>query len=158
MLKHLSFFHTSSFALRYFFSCKWQGHSVTHPLFILSFASLHIHECDLQRHKCKVPRIYATVTSNGVCQYYLTLRSVLSLNNPQNSEMKFCEKYEVDMLKIIIIIIGYTLNNNSLFTSQYYSRWWKLLLLLKIKKWTTYVNGPKGTTPHLLLCFESANS
>jgi hypothetical protein len=23
--------------------------------------------------------------------YYLTLRSVLSLNNPQNSEMKFCE-------------------------------------------------------------------
>jgi len=25
----------------------------------------------------------------------LSLRSVLSLNNPQNSEMKFCEKYEV---------------------------------------------------------------
>jgi hypothetical protein len=35
----------------------------------------------------------------------------LSLNNLQNSEMKFCEKYEVDMLKIIIIIIGYILNN-----------------------------------------------
>ncbi len=40
-----------------------------------------------------------------------TLRSVWSLNNPQNSEMKICEKYEVDMLKIIIIFIGYTLNN-----------------------------------------------
>jgi hypothetical protein len=42
---------------------------------------------------------------------YLTLRLVLSLNNPQNNEVKICEKYEVDMLKIIIIIIGYTLNN-----------------------------------------------
>jgi hypothetical protein len=41
-----------------------------------------------------------------------TLRSVSSLNNPQNSEMKICEKYEVDMLKIIIIlIIRYILNN-----------------------------------------------
>jgi hypothetical protein len=40
-----------------------------------------------------------------------TLRSLSSLNNPQNSEMKICEKYEVDMLKIIIIIIGYILNN-----------------------------------------------
>jgi hypothetical protein len=43
--------------------------------------------------------------------YYLTLRLVSSLNNPQNREMKFCEKYEIDMLKIIIIIIGYILNN-----------------------------------------------
>jgi hypothetical protein len=43
----------------------------------------------------------------------LSLRSVLTLNNPQNSEMKFCENMKlVDMLKIIIIIIiGYTLNN-----------------------------------------------
>jgi hypothetical protein len=38
---------------------------------------------------------------------YLTLRSISSLNNSPNNEMKFCEKYEVDMLKIIIIIIGY---------------------------------------------------
>jgi hypothetical protein len=30
---------------------------------------------------------------------YLTLRSGSWLNNPQNSEIKFCEKYEVDMLK-----------------------------------------------------------
>jgi len=43
--------------------------------------------------------------------YYLTLRLVSSLNNPQNSEMKFCEKYEIDMLKIIVIIIVYILNN-----------------------------------------------
>ncbi len=42
---------------------------------------------------------------------YITLRSVSSLNDPQNSEMKICEKHEVDILKIIIIIIGYTLNN-----------------------------------------------
>jgi hypothetical protein len=44
----------------------------------------------------------------------LSLRSVSSLNNPQNSEMKICENMKlVDMLKIIIIIIiGYnTLNN-----------------------------------------------
>jgi len=34
---------------------------------------------------------------------YLTLRLVSSINNPQNSEMKFCE---VEMLKIIIIIRG----------------------------------------------------
>jgi hypothetical protein len=32
MVKYLSF-HNSSFALRYFFYCKWQGHGVTHPLF-----------------------------------------------------------------------------------------------------------------------------
>jgi hypothetical protein len=33
--------------------------------------------------------------------------------------MKFCEKYEVDdMLKIIIIIVGYTLNN---FTNSYHN-------------------------------------
>jgi hypothetical protein len=25
--------------------------------------------------------------------------------------MNFCEKYDIDMLKIIIIIIGYTMNN-----------------------------------------------
>jgi hypothetical protein len=42
---------------------------------------------------------------------YLTLRSISSLSNPQNSEMNFYEKYEVDMLEIIIIIMGYTLNN-----------------------------------------------
>jgi hypothetical protein len=34
-----------------------------------------------------------------------------SLNNPQNSEKKILWKYEVDMLKIIIIIIGYILKN-----------------------------------------------
>jgi hypothetical protein len=31
--------------------------------------------------------------------------------NPQNSEMNFSWKYEGDMLKIIIIMMGYTLNN-----------------------------------------------
>jgi hypothetical protein len=42
MVKYLSF-HNSSFALRYFLKCKWQGHSVTHPLFslyLLSFESV----------------------------------------------------------------------------------------------------------------------
>jgi hypothetical protein len=33
MLKYLSF-HNSSFALRYLFNAKWQGCSVTHPLFV----------------------------------------------------------------------------------------------------------------------------
>jgi predicted membrane protein len=52
-----------------------------------------------------------------------TLRSVSSLNNPQNSEMKFCENMASgDMLKIIIIII-------SLLISQYYSRRWKNIQL-----------------------------
>jgi hypothetical protein len=51
-------------------------------------------------------------------QSYLTLRLVLSLNIPQNSEMKFCEKYKVDILKIIIIIIDYILNN---FTYSYHN-------------------------------------
>jgi len=37
---------------------------------------------------------------------YLTLRSISSLNNPQNSEMNFCENMKFNMLKIIIIIIG----------------------------------------------------
>jgi hypothetical protein len=36
---------------------------------------------------------------------YLTLRSISSLHNLKNSKMKFCEKYDVDMLKIITIII-----------------------------------------------------
>ncbi len=45
---------------------------------------------------------------------YLTSRLISSLNNPQNNEMKICEKYEVDMLKIIIIIIGYTLNDSTI--------------------------------------------
>jgi hypothetical protein len=46
-----------------------------------------------------------------VKKHNLTLGSVSLLNNPQNSEFCCGEKYEVDMLKIIIIIIGYTLNN-----------------------------------------------
>jgi len=55
---------------------------------------------------------------NGSCKssiflktHHLTVSSVLSLNNPQTTETNFCEKYEVGMLKIIIIMIGYTLNN-----------------------------------------------
>jgi hypothetical protein len=38
--------------------------------------------------------------------HYLALRSVLSLNNPQNNEMIYLWKYELDMLKIVVIIIG----------------------------------------------------
>jgi hypothetical protein len=30
-----------------------------------------------------------------VLPYYLTLRLVLSMNNPQNSEMKFCENMKL---------------------------------------------------------------
>jgi hypothetical protein len=40
--------------------------------------------------------------------------------------MKFCEKYEVDTLKIIIIIIGYILNNFTTHVTISYSRWWKM--------------------------------
>jgi hypothetical protein len=58
-------------------------------------------------------------------QINLTLRSVSSLNNLQNSEMNFCEKYEVDMLKIVISIVSYTLWIISLFIWQYHNRSWK---------------------------------
>jgi len=59
----------------------------------------------------------------------------MSLNNPQNSEMKFCEKCEVDMLKSHLnyqslqpwIII-------SLLLSQYHSRWWKKIIISKFLK------------------------
>jgi hypothetical protein len=40
-----------------------------------------------------------------------TLMSISSSNSPQNSETNFCEKNEVDKMKIIIILIAYTLNN-----------------------------------------------
>jgi hypothetical protein len=42
---------------------------------------------------------------------YILLPWVLSLNNPQNCEMIFMRKYEVDMLEIVTIIVGYTQNN-----------------------------------------------
>jgi hypothetical protein len=42
MVKYLSF-HNSSFALRYF-QCKWQGHSMTHPLFIQFLLCLVCHD------------------------------------------------------------------------------------------------------------------
>jgi hypothetical protein len=40
-----------------------------------------------------------------------TLRSVLSLNNPQNSETKFGEIWSWDVENYHNIMIGYTLNN-----------------------------------------------
>jgi hypothetical protein len=51
----------------------------------------------------KVVNFYPFFKGPYILAYYLTLRSVFPVNNPQNSEMKICEKYEVDMLKIIII-------------------------------------------------------
>jgi hypothetical protein len=56
---------------------------------------------------------------------YLTLRSVSSLNNPKNNEMKFCENMK---LKIGIIIIGYTVNN---FTTHI-----TILLVWPCARWT----------------------
>jgi hypothetical protein len=38
-------------------------------------------------------------TLHEVTCYYLTLRSVLSLNNPQNSEMKSCENLKLSRWK-----------------------------------------------------------
>jgi len=66
---------------------------------------------------CVEMLIYMSISSYSKwrwCRSYLTLRSVSSLNNPQNMEMKICEKYEVVMLKIIIIIISYILNKFSI--------------------------------------------
>jgi hypothetical protein len=42
---------------------------------------------------------------------YLIVQLVSPLNNPQNNEMKICEKIEVDVSKIVRIIIDYTPNN-----------------------------------------------
>jgi hypothetical protein len=46
-----------------------------------------------------------------ICLKYFTLRSLSSLNNPQNSEMKIYGNMNFSVLKIIIIILGYTPNN-----------------------------------------------
>ncbi len=46
-----------------------------------------------------------------ICLKYFTLRSLSSLNNPKSSKMKICGNMNFSMLKIIIIIIGYTPNN-----------------------------------------------
>jgi hypothetical protein len=43
MVKYLSF-HNSSFALKYFKKCKWQGHSVTHPLVYICQVVLQLRE------------------------------------------------------------------------------------------------------------------
>jgi hypothetical protein len=65
----------------------------------------------MKQHQQTFPKGYSLMFENlALFIVYLTLRSVLSLNNPQNSEMKFV-KCKVHMLKIIITIIGYTLNN-----------------------------------------------
>jgi hypothetical protein len=55
--------------------------------------------------------------------YPLPIRSVSSLNDPQNSEMKICEKYEVD-IKVENHHKYHRLHSDviSLLTSQYYSR------------------------------------
>jgi len=47
----------------------------------------------------------------GSYKDFLTLRLVSSLNNPQSNKNEILWKYEVDMLKIIVIIIYYILNN-----------------------------------------------
>jgi hypothetical protein len=78
-------------------------------------------------HSCRWHLVVHSHTRNGYKWqyfYYLILWSISSLNNPQNSEMKFCENM-VDMLKIIIIIIGYILNN---FTTHIILSMWKLTL------------------------------
>jgi hypothetical protein len=55
---------------------------------------------------------------------YITLRSVSSLNNPQNGELNFCGNMKFEMLKIIIIIP--TLSIISLLISQRHNRSWKI--------------------------------
>jgi hypothetical protein len=52
---------------------------------------------------CHICGVYLTSRTRGVSHYglaiyikkYLTLRSVLSLNNRQNSEMKICENMKL---------------------------------------------------------------
>jgi hypothetical protein len=56
--------------------------------------------------------------------WYITLRSVSSLNNPQKSEMNFCGNMKFEMMKIIINIP--TLSIISLLISQYHNRSWKI--------------------------------
>jgi hypothetical protein len=48
MVKYLSS-HNSSFALKYYLKCKWQGNSVTHPLayFVWVDQGMFMEECHL---------------------------------------------------------------------------------------------------------------
>jgi len=55
---------------------------------------------------------------------YITLRSVSSLNNPQNGEMNFCGNMKFEMLKIIIIIPTLSIIS-LLLISQHHNRSWK---------------------------------
>jgi hypothetical protein len=71
------------------------------------FAELNWHVLTFL-HSKSVVQCTGGVALSCYFQWMFFLRSVSSLNNPQKREMKICEKYEVDMLKIIIIIIGYT--------------------------------------------------
>ncbi len=46
----------------------------------------------MKQHQRTFPKVYSLMFENlALFSVYLTLRSVLSLNNPQNSEMKICE-------------------------------------------------------------------
>ncbi len=59
MVKYLSF-RNSSFALRYFL-CKWQGHSVTHPLF------LGFQTCEVFGPLAFFPLLFCSTKSKPVC-------------------------------------------------------------------------------------------
>ncbi len=60
-------------------------------------------------HDAHPPHECVDVLITIILHAYLTLRSISSLNNSQNNEMKICENMK---LKIIIIIIGYITMNN----------------------------------------------
>jgi len=73
-----------------------------------------------------IASIYSFNTSKDI---YLVVKVMI------NSEMKFCENMKLNMLKIILIIIGYTLNNfTTHITRLYTSRWWKKLKFQNGKK------------------------
>jgi hypothetical protein len=71
------------------------------------------HKIKERKRKLQLTLVSFVTNAKGGCLIMHTLpkRSISLLNNPQNNEMKFLSKYQVDMLKIIIIIVGYILNN-----------------------------------------------
>jgi len=67
---------------------------------------------------------------------YLTLRLVLSINNSQKSDMKISKFFEVEISKISVIIVGYTLNKNFYSYHNFYSRIlfsWKVIIICFLK-------------------------
>jgi len=71
MVKYLSF-HNSSFALRYSFWCKWQGHNLTHPLLNFGFTTYNYWTVELLKLSLSFsyfPDLKCETLKGYICQF-----------------------------------------------------------------------------------------